>query len=205
MNKEEFSLDIDMSKADMSKLKDLLTSKLGLRHFALQLKTGEYLDLVEYKDYEKLEKELEQLKEIEKEHRTINGELRVEIKELKEKYMKLEDKYIHNVSCCNEEDCDLFCEHKELKLELSGYRQAILEDKDMLGLKEENQSLKKQLEEYKYSHSCSFVDTCKNVTIANYNQQKEFIEFLEKMWKETQDIWYIKILQKYKEIIGGKK
>ena len=41
--------------------------------------------------------------------------LQREIKELKEKYMKLEDKYIHNVSCCNEEDCDLFCEHKELK------------------------------------------------------------------------------------------
>ena len=40
-------------------------------------------------------------------------------------------------------------ENQELKLELSGYRQAILEDKDMLGLKEENQDLKKQLEENK--------------------------------------------------------
>ena len=40
---------------------------------------------------------------------------------------------------------DMFDENQELKLELSGYRQAILEDKDMLGLKEENQSLKKQL------------------------------------------------------------
>ena len=29
-------------------------------------------------------------------------------------------------------------ENQELKLELSGYRQAILEDKEMLGLKEEN-------------------------------------------------------------------
>ena len=88
MNKEEFSLDIDMSKADMSKLKDLLTSKLGLRHFAFQLKTGEYLDLVEYKDYEKLEKELEQLKEIEKEHQRINGCLHLEIKELKDRIDK---------------------------------------------------------------------------------------------------------------------
>ena len=33
-------------------------------------------------------------------------------------------------------------------------------------------------------------------------QQKEFINFLEDNWKQTQDIWYIKILQKYKEIIG---
>lgn len=37
-------------------------------------------------------------------------------------------------------------ENQELKLELSGYRQAILEDKDMLGLKEESEELKKQLE-----------------------------------------------------------
>ena len=51
--------------------------------------------------------------------------------------------------------------------------------------KRENQELKKQLEEKE-------------------NQQKEFIEWLEKMWEETQDIWYIKILNKYKEIIGGK-
>ena len=210
MNKEEFSLDIDMSKADMSKLKDLLTSKLGLRHFALQLKTGEYLDLVEYKDYEKLEKELEQLKEIEKEHRTINGELRVEIKELKEKYMKLEDKYIHNVSCCNEEDCDLFCEHQELKLELSGYRQAILEDKDMLGLKEENQSLKKQLEEERnkvreYSYKLSNY-RCEETY---ETQQKEFIEYLEYLQKKLNDMHLApdieKILSKYKEIIGDKE
>ncbi len=33
-------------------------------------------------------------------------------------------------------------------------------------------------------------------------QQKEFISFLEDNWNLTHDIWYIKILQKYKEIIG---
>ena len=36
----------------------------------------------------------------------------------------------------------------------------------------------------------------------NKTQQQEFINFLEDNWKQTQDIWYIKILQKYKEIIG---
>ena len=35
-------------------------------------------------------------------------------------------------------------------------------------------------------------------------KQKEFINYLENNWEKTQDIWYIKILQKYKEIIGGK-
>ena len=39
----------------------------------------------------------------------------------------------------------------------------------------------------------------------NKTQQKEFINFLEDNYKETQDIWYIKILQKYKEIIGDVK
>ena len=41
---------------------------------------------------------------------------------------------------------DLYQENQELKLELSGYRQAILKDKEMLGLKEDNDKLKKQLE-----------------------------------------------------------
>lgn len=52
--KEEISLDIAMSKEEMAKIKELLTSSPGLRHYAFQLKKGEYLDLVEYKDYEKL-------------------------------------------------------------------------------------------------------------------------------------------------------
>lgn len=34
------------------------------------------------------------------------------------------------------------------------------------------------------------------------NKQKEFIVFLERNWETTQDIWYIKILNKYLEIIG---
>lgn len=90
--------------------------------------------------------------------------------------------------------------------------------------KKENQELKKQLEDYKYSHSCSFVDTCKNVKIANFNQQKEFINYLEDEYtkiqseieKETNNnnAKYFKIerrqtitgiLQKYKEIIGDKE
>ncbi|MGN1298266.1 MAG: hypothetical protein ACI4VH_07670, partial [Clostridia bacterium] len=36
----------------------------------------------------------------------------------------------------------------------------------------------------------------------NYYQQKEFIDWLEENYKNTQDIWYIKVLNKYKEIIG---
>ena len=118
-------------------------------------------------------------------------------------------------------------ENQELKLELSGYRQAILEDKDMLGLKEESEELKKQLTTYKILHRDCKVDNLKNISkieemenqqkkFIEYlenagkikkleNQQKEFINFLEDNYKETQDIWYIKVLQKYKSIIGDDK
>lgn len=44
------------------------------------------------------------------------------------------------------ENCDLKEENQELKLELSGYRQAILNNKEMLGLKEQNDKLKKKYE-----------------------------------------------------------
>ena len=74
--------------------------------------------------------------------------------EILNKYIDLIDK---GYCCaCNELNCidnfphakiahairELQQENKELKLELSGYRQAILNDKEMLGLKQENQKYK---------------------------------------------------------------
>lgn len=69
----------------------------------------------------------------------------------------------------------------------------------------ENQELKKQVEEInKMIEKCGFVNI--EQVMLNYcgllTQQKEFIKYLEDNWKQTQDIWYIKILQKYKSIIG---
>ena len=86
----------------------------------------------------------------------------------------------------------------------------------------ELQELKKQLEEYEnelekadsITQSCIFngkkeseisFRNCLNMLEKHKNQQKEFIKFLEDNYKETQDIWYIKILQKYEEIIGSDK
>lgn len=110
-------------------------------------------------------------------------------------------------------------ENQELKLELSGYRQAILNNKEMLGLKEQNQALKKQLENYKKLGFKHLVDKNNNLE----TQQKEFIKYLEdEIEKQKEDIFensltakdidlYIKrikllkieeILQKYREIIG---
>lgn len=73
--------------------------------------------------------------------------------------------------------------------------------------KKENQELKKQLE----NCFCNRTDCAGRIKGSKTyysleqklkNQQKEFINFLEDNWEKTQDIWYIKILQKYKSIIG---
>ena len=120
----------------------------------------------------------------------------------------------------------LIAENQELNLELSGYRQAILNNKEMLGLKEENEKLKKQLEDYiksniKLKEELSnkrkeYQDTYKDVRIEikEYKtQQKEFIKYLEdeiEACELTSDLIfnhnkkmkiYKEILQKYKEII----
>ena len=98
-------------------------------------------------------------------------------------------------------------ENQELKLELSGYRQAILEDKDMLGLKEENIELKKQLENYKKIGFKHLQDKNNNLE----TQQKEFIKYLEdylnlfdNMCIDEQGYYDMleEILQKYRSIIG---
>lgn len=82
-----------------------------------------------------------------------------------------------------------------------------------MDLIEENQKLKKQLEETKNPLKEIFAQVNDDDLLRNCgamqseingykSQQKEFIKWLEDNWKETQDIWYIKILQKYKGIIG---
>ena len=97
-----------------------------------------------------------------------------------------------------------------------------LYDKFYYPLLVEYKELKKQLEEYKNSQSCSFVNICKNVKIANYNQQKKFIKYLENYIKDRNETrqmhemyskseerlssqYFIlqEILQKYKEIVNG--
>lgn len=73
-------------------------------------------------------------------------------------------------------------------------------------LKEEIRKLKKQLEQYKGSHYCSFIDICKSTKIANYTQQREFIKYLLDMLDDENDIFSVvrvkDVLQKYKETIG---
>ncbi len=75
---------------------------------------------------------------------------------------------------------------------------------DLNDLLEENQELKKQLKDKTedYRRMKDNFDSKVDVLTKIAAQQKEFINYLEDNWNTTQDIWYIKIFQKYKEIIG---
>ncbi len=68
----------------------------------------------------------------------------------------------------------------------------------------EIKELKKQLEESdrKLFFTKNELDMREKSIDDKLTQQQEFINYLEDNWNTTQDIWYIKILQKYKEIIG---
>ena len=122
-------------------------------------------------------------------------------------------------------------ENQELKADYGTKAQV---ERDLL--MEENQELKKKLEELelivtlskkrnlisKFNKEYDEEDKKKNPD-RNYaeimpdaeevyrryyamkTQQKEFIEWLKENWKTTQDIWYIKILNKYRSIIGCDK
>lgn len=103
-------------------------------------------------------------------------------------------------------------ENQELKLELSGYRHAILNNKEMLGLKEQNDKLKKQLENtinsYNEEHNLRHIFDLKLDVLET--KQKEFINYLEdkiNLYKINTQGYSMdlaeEILQKYKSIIGG--
>lgn len=118
----------------------------------------------------------------------------------------------------------LLKEIQELELELSGYRQAILNNKELLGLKEENDKLKKQLE----NANEKIILLQASEPMLNYKkaleetQQEKFIKWLEgeiilcknRPAYTVTDIlgsydlskieleFFEKVVKKYKEIIG---
>ena len=67
-------------------------------------------------------------------------------------------------------------ENQELKLELSGYRQAILNNKEMLGLKEQNQKLNGTIQTY---------DILLKANTEENKQLKDNWNYIKKMLKEV--------------------
>lgn len=96
---------------------------------------------------------------------------------------------------------NLIEENEELKQK---YENAVADYETTMAEKEQ---LKKQLKDKTedYKRMKDNFDSKVDVLTEIDTQQKEFINFLEDNYKGTQDIWYIKILQKYKSIIEGNK
>ena len=81
----------------------------------------------------------------------------------------------------------------------------LIEEK-MARLISENQELKLELELYENGVYYSSELDKKDKEIEELKkQQEEFLELLEGMHFETEDKWWLKILEKYKEIIGDKE
>ena len=121
-----------------------------------------------------------------------NGDIEITMYRKTNKVFKTNEyKEIEDI-CTYKETINIFNllqENYELKSQLKGTTHCFDE--------EEHEKLKKQLEELKEEKQ-EWI----NLLAMFKTQQKEFINFLEDNYKETQDIWYIKILQKYKSIIG---
>ena len=104
---------------------------------------------------------------------------------------------------------DLSKENKELKKQLE-------ELESIVGLRQKRNLINKFNKEYdeedkkknpNRSHA-EIIPDAEEIYRRYYamkTQQKEFIEWLKENWKTTQDIWYIKILNKYRSIIGCDK
>ena len=95
MTNGEISFDFELTKENEKALKELLNAK-GLVHYMIETKEKEKLDLVEYKDYQQLEQEIQKYKSLyqnEKEHTDTLKRIIKKIEEnLQELYIANDDK-----------------------------------------------------------------------------------------------------------------
>ena len=129
-----------------------------------------------------------------------------EIEELKDFTIDLTDidELALGLEVCSKKSNMVIQEFANLIIELNQkYENAVADYETAMAEKEQ---LKKQLKDKTedYKRMKDNFDSKVDVLTEIDTQQKEFINFLEDNYKQTQDIWYIKILQKYRSIIGGK-
>lgn len=144
-------------------------------------------------------KELQNAKRISKEvHKKRNKKLQEESQKLKEEILKLEDKYIHNVPCCNEEDCEFYKKYKENEADLTTvylkgyedgkekynhYKLLYQKVKDRVdAVEKENQQLKEQLKLVETLTCFNMPDNMPMVCMfkADYERNKYEYETLDK-------------------------
>lgn len=99
--------------------------------------------------------------------------------------------WINQFSKTHNDSVDIRKENLKLKLELSGYRQAILNNKEMLGLKEQNDKLKEQLDKYENPEDMTLMMMWCTEKVKDENQD------LKKQLEDKED--YINKLQATKD------
>lgn len=87
MTNGEISFDFELTKENEKALKELLNAK-GLVHYMIETKEKEKLDLVEYKDYQQLEQEIQKYKSLYQNEKDKNDTLKRIIKKVKEELKK---------------------------------------------------------------------------------------------------------------------
>ena len=81
MTNGEISFDFELTKENEKALKELLNAK-GLVHYMIETKEKEKLDLVEYKDYQQLEQEIQKYKSLYQNEKDKNDTLKRIIKKI---------------------------------------------------------------------------------------------------------------------------
>lgn len=116
MKNGEISFDFELTKENEKALKELLNAK-GLVHYMIETKEKEKLDLVEYKDYQQLEQEIQKYKSLYENEKEHTDTLKRIIKEVK-KYLEgaYEMATYTNSVCLDEENIeDILDLLKEIK------------------------------------------------------------------------------------------
>lgn len=171
-----------------------MLSKMNLISVVQQLPKEDIETIQGY--VEMIEGENQELKKINEEHKKLNGDLRKENQEIRLDQTK---KVFHALTHVL---LNGGCTYRYLIYDLLGFKlenySDLIEGMNIVNAIATLEELKRQLENYKKLGFKHLQDKNNNLE----TQQKEFINFLEDNYKETQDIWYIKILQKYKSIIG---
>ena len=89
----EFSFDFKMTEENKKAIEEILKQK-GVKHYVLETKDKEKLDLVEYKDYQELEHELDKYKSLYQNEKSHTDTLKRIIKKIEE---ILQKEYKENV------------------------------------------------------------------------------------------------------------
>ena len=158
-------LSFKINNEEMEKFKKILTSG-GVRHYLIKITNGEELDVVEYKEYQKLEQENQELK------KQLSNDYQIKMKQLQQENRKLKQQLSNSHQIKNQqkefieyleneikrlENIEFYIESMQKvaiathKHNLSKYRE-IIDGKEYCVEKDENAN------QINVSHNCKYIN-----------------------------------------------